>query len=229
MAKKWLSYNIRLGADRYTMGDDRVGPTELMDARYLQLVNDLAPKPLKDLRVLDLGAGEGLYGLELALQGATVLAIEGREEPAENARYAAAALGIDERYEIRVADVRDLSVERYGTFDVVLCLGILYHLEAPDVFRLVRATHELSESLVVFRTAVGLRPREAATDARRTYHGFVYSETKTRWASLDNLGASGSRAPPCSTCSATSDSPAPSSRSRPSSRESTPWRTRSCS
>lgn len=183
---EWRSYNIRLGDGQYTMGDDRVGLGELMDARYLQLVSDLAHKPLCELRVLDLGAAEGLYGLELALQGATVLALEGREGPAERARHAAAALGLGDRYEVRVADVRELSVERYGTFDVVLCLGILYHLEAPDVFRLVRGTYELAEDLVIFRTAVGLQPKVDVREDGRTYHGFVYSETGTEWASLDN-------------------------------------------
>ena len=62
-----------------------------------------------------------------------MVAIEGREANAAKARVAAEVLGL-ERLEIRVEDVRELSAERHGTFDVVLCLGLLYHLDADDLF-----------------------------------------------------------------------------------------------
>jgi 2-polyprenyl-3-methyl-5-hydroxy-6-metoxy-1,4-benzoquinol methylase len=38
----------------------------------VQLVADLAHEPIERLRVLDLGAFEGLFAVELARQGATV-------------------------------------------------------------------------------------------------------------------------------------------------------------
>jgi 2-polyprenyl-3-methyl-5-hydroxy-6-metoxy-1,4-benzoquinol methylase len=36
-----------------------------------------------------------------------------------------------ENLEVRLEDVRALDPQRHGAFDVVLCLGLLYHLDAP--------------------------------------------------------------------------------------------------
>jgi hypothetical protein len=36
--------------------------------------------------------------------------------------------------------VRNLSEQRYGRFDVVLCVGLLYHLNEPDVLELLSCT-----------------------------------------------------------------------------------------
>jgi len=72
----------------------------------VQLTSDLLG-PLDGLRVLDLACLEGLYGLELAMHGAEVLAIEGREQNAAKVRHAAERL-CPARFEVRVEDVREL-------------------------------------------------------------------------------------------------------------------------
>lgn len=135
--------------------------------------------------MLDLACLEGLYGIEFAMQGADVLAIEGREENAQKARHAAERLGC-QRYEIRVEDVRDLSPERHGTFDVVLCLGILYHLDATDVFRLAQAVADCTTRVALFRTAIGLKGRRSEQHDGRDYHGLSYVEPGSNWSSIGN-------------------------------------------
>lgn len=176
----WTAYNIRLSEGRYTMGDDRVGAAELMAVRYLQLVSAFARKPLDQLRVLDLGAMEGLYGLELAAHGASVVAVEGREGNAERALEAADALGVSDRYEMRVADARDLEVGE--SFDVVLCLGLLYHLPAADGVALMRKVYALTDHLAIIRTAVGLKGGASYNG----YRGFEYAEPPGNWSSMGN-------------------------------------------
>jgi tRNA (mo5U34)-methyltransferase len=53
----------------------------------------------------------------------------------------ATRLGIAaDRLQFELADVFDLRPERIGTFDVVLCLGLIYHLENPiGALRIARA------------------------------------------------------------------------------------------
>jgi SAM-dependent methyltransferase len=167
------------------MGSDAVGAAELMAARVLQLVSDLSAKPMTEVRVLDLACLEGLYGLEFAARGASVLALEGRESSAEKAAYAARELGLD-RYEVRVEDVRDLSLERHGRFDVVLCMGILYHLEAMDAFKLAETVAAVTEGLAIVRTAVGLTGRRVEEHGGRTYRGYTMPEGTSPWASIGN-------------------------------------------
>lgn len=190
----WTAHNLLLEGDLYTI-DRRIVGDEIKLRRIVQIVSDLAPKPLADLRVLDLACLEGLYAVELARQGARVVAIEGRESNIARARFAQSALGLDTLELVR-DDVRKLSVERHGRFDAVLCLGILYHLDAPDVFAFVERIAEVCRGFAIFDTEISL-----AADERRGYKGRTYwgrsnvehgpastpdERLKDQWASLDN-------------------------------------------
>ncbi len=74
-----------------------------------------------------------MCAVELARLGANVVGIEGREANLAKARFAKEALSL-ENPEFHQDDVRNLSKEKYGRFDVVLCLGILYHLNRQTFF-----------------------------------------------------------------------------------------------
>ena len=193
----WTAHNVRLADGLFTIGPAPSGD-EVKLRRVLQVVADLAGKPLDQLRVLDLACLEGMYALEFATRGAQVVAIEGREANLAKARFAAEALGID-GVEWILGDVRDLSRERHGTFDAVLCLGILYHLDAADVFALVERIAEVCTSLLVVDTHVAPRPRVSRAHRGRTYSGRILVEheageseavrMRRLWSSLDNLRA----------------------------------------
>lgn len=182
----WIAYNIRLAEGVYTMGTTSVGTPEFMIRAFIQAVSDLARKPLNQLRVLDLGCHEGGYAIEFGLHGATVVGIEGREANIEKARFAAETLGLSQ-VTFRHADVREIDEQTLGRFDVVLCLGILYHLEAPDAVRLLESCHQLCDDLTVVRSAVGLSPNTSANVNGREYWGRRYMEnTHEKGASLEN-------------------------------------------
>lgn len=112
----------QLQDDLYTIQRGVAGGNEARVRRVVQLVADLAHGPIERLRVLDLGAFEGLFAVELARQGATVVAIEGREASLEKMRLAKEALEL-ENLELRLEDVRGLDPQRHGAFDVVSLPG----------------------------------------------------------------------------------------------------------
>jgi SAM-dependent methyltransferase len=182
----WIGYNLDLGAAGHTIGPGLVGLAELMIRQITQVVADHAGS-LDGLRVLDLGANEGGYGIALAQHGALVTCVESRPAHVEKARFAIDALGLGDKVTVVEDDVRRVDPRRFDRFDVVLCLGILYHLRAPDAAALCRNMRDMCR-FVVIRSAVALRPRTRVQIGERHYHGFTYEEQPGvhAGASIDN-------------------------------------------
>ncbi len=106
---------------------------------------------------MDLGCAHGHYSIELASRGAQVLGIEGRTSWLEQANLNKQNAGLF-NVEFVQDDVRNLSKEKYGEFDIVLCLGILYHLDAPAVFDFVGQVAEVCRDFAVFETHIAKTP-----------------------------------------------------------------------
>jgi len=197
----WTAHNIRLGDGLYALGPEPAGD-EVKLRRVVQVVADLFGR-VEGLRVLDLACLEGMYAIELARRGAQAVAIEGREANLEKARFAARAVGVE--VDFRQGDVRDLSRAGHGEFDVVLCLGILYHLAAEDVFPFVERMAEVCKRALVIDTAVSLSGKEEQQHEGHAYSGETLFEhdpdaseearLKAVWSSLDNPTAFALTAP----------------------------------
>jgi len=87
------------------------------------------------LRVLDVGMGQGTQALRLARAGHQVTGVEQDATMVAAAREALAGEpeGIRERVRIVQGDGRDTGVHFLpGSFDVVLCHGVLMYVEEPD-------------------------------------------------------------------------------------------------
>jgi len=191
---EWTAHNIQLAPGLFTLGDHPVGDDAKI-RRIVQVVSDLGGRPFPHLRVLDLACLEGLYSVEMALQGAAVVGIEGREASLAKARLAKEALGLA-RLDLQQGDVRRVTLETHGLFDVVLCLGILYHIEDPALFEWVMNLGRMTGRLLVIDTHIALEPRDTVSFAGRAYHGRRVvehpagsspEEVRARlWASLDN-------------------------------------------
>jgi tRNA (mo5U34)-methyltransferase len=82
-------------------------------------------------RVLDLGCNEGWFSHRALEWGAArVLGLDIRDSNVRRARLVADHFGLDQlRFEC--ANVDQLDPVEVGTFDVVLVLGLIYHLEDP--------------------------------------------------------------------------------------------------
>jgi hypothetical protein len=188
----WTAMSIHLGGELYTLPPAPDGRLR----RILQMICDLAGEPLSQLRVLDLACLEGHYGIEMAMHGAEVVCIELREANLAKAEFAKNYLGLD-NLTLHKDDVRNLSVEKYGKFDVVICSGILYHLTTPDVFHFVRQIYEVCTRLAIFDTQIALHPREMVEFDGQPYYGIWFTEhdpsanketrLKDVWASVDNV------------------------------------------
>jgi 2-polyprenyl-3-methyl-5-hydroxy-6-metoxy-1,4-benzoquinol methylase len=193
---EWTNHNIRLQNDLYTIDKNRLVGSEFKVQRILQIVADWMPNSWENLRVLDLACLEGLFGLEMALQGAAVVGIEAREANLEKARFAQEVLEID-NISFHRDDVRNFSVEKYGYFDVVLCLGILYHLDVPDVFYFLEHIAQSCRGLAIVDTHVSQTCEVSYQYQQQTYWGRSYTEhspesslqerEKVLWSSLDNI------------------------------------------
>ena len=90
---------------------------------------DAIPRDLTGLSVLDIGCNGGFYAIEMKRRGAQrVLGVDFDEDYLAQARFAAHVLGAD-------VEFRRLSVYDVGAlgerFDVVLFMGVLYHLRHP--------------------------------------------------------------------------------------------------
>lgn len=87
------------------------------------------PQDLSGLSVLDIGCNAGFYSLEMKRRGASrVLGIDFDERYLRQARLAADVLGLDVEYrQLAVWDVASL----HETFDLVLFMGVFYHLRHP--------------------------------------------------------------------------------------------------
>ncbi|MFF5011635.1 class I SAM-dependent methyltransferase [Streptomyces sp. NPDC001165] len=87
------------------------------------------------LRVLDVGMGQGTQALRLARLGHQVTGVEQDATMIAAAREALAGEpdGIRERVRLVQGDGRDTGVHFLpGSFDVVLCHGVLMYVEEPD-------------------------------------------------------------------------------------------------
>src|SRR2546426_1849768 len=141
--------------------------------RVFQVLRDLAEPAGNTLRILDLACGEGVYAIEAALRGADVLALDGRTERMGEGARAAARLGLDNlRFE--QSDVREVKAASHGHFDVIFFLGILYHLDAPDVFHVLENVHEMCRQMVIIDTHICLNPWLELKHRGRAYEGGTY-------------------------------------------------------
>jgi len=95
--------------------------------------------PLKS--AADVGCGLGYFSSFLMSEGLNVSGLDGRRENVEEAKRRAPGVNF------QLANVEDQSVQGLGPFDLVLCLGLLYHLENP--FQAVRNLHALTGSVLI--------------------------------------------------------------------------------
>ena len=120
-------HNLHLPDGRETAPDHWLG--DFPAVKWRQIAPYLATD-LCGLSALDIGCNAGFYSFELARRGAQVTAIDIDAHYLRQAQWAAQRFGFEGRIEFRQASVYSLPKHR-EKFDIVLFLGVLYHLRHP--------------------------------------------------------------------------------------------------
>lgn len=138
--------------------------------RIMQMTRDLSPQPFGALRILDLGCGEGVYAIEAGLRGAEVVAVDARSQRMDEGRACAERHGLA-NVRFLQQDVRRLTREALGQFDVVYFLGLLYHLDQDELFPVLENVHAMCRRLLLIDTLIGLETPDAFEWAGERYRG----------------------------------------------------------
>jgi tRNA (mo5U34)-methyltransferase len=159
------------------------------------------PADLTGWSCLDIGCNAGFYAFELAKRGASVLGIDVDERYLRQARWAAGEFGVTDRVRFEKIQVYDLA-RRPEKFDLVLFMGVLYHLRYP-MLGLDIVTEKVGR-LMVFQTLTtpgdevfeqtwgrNFNDRELTRDAgwpRMTFFEHGFAGDPTNWWAPSHAG-----------------------------------------
>jgi len=116
-------HEIEVAPGIVTPGDD----SNRMKLPILESIG--LPSSMAGLRLLDIGCSDGYFSFEAEKRGASVVAMDFVPEDYTGFSVARRILGSAAEY--RMDNVYNLSPDKYGQFDVVFFLGVIYHLRKP--------------------------------------------------------------------------------------------------
>ena len=142
LAKTWF-YPFRLKSGRVTTTYDGGALDEIHATRLSMLKSALAGIPdlqLDRSTAIDIACHQGYFSTQLAAMGVRdILSVDARPEHVADATLIRDALGLS-TMRIAQSDVHALDATKIGDFDIVLMLGLIYHLENPiGALRVARA------------------------------------------------------------------------------------------
>jgi tRNA (mo5U34)-methyltransferase len=115
------------------------------------------PTDCSGLRAIDIGARDGFFSFELERRGAEVVAVD--YMPRQGTGFDVAARLLGSSVEYRQENFYRLRSAELGKFDLVLCLGILYHL--PDFLGALRIARDLCRGRLYLETLALEQPVRA--------------------------------------------------------------------
>lgn len=132
MEISFTAHNIRLDDGSFTKPDSKQSmdayPWFLSAKRVLETV---FPDNRRKVRLADLGCLEGGYSVEFARMGFDVVGVEVRDNNFSACQYVKARTDLPN---LEFFQDNAWNIGKYGTFDVVFCCGLLYHLDRPREF-----------------------------------------------------------------------------------------------
>jgi tRNA (mo5U34)-methyltransferase len=183
----WWHY-IEVGYGLLTPGHQR-GPRDPTGPNdYLEKIQ--LPKDLTGKSVLDIGAWDGLFSFESEKRGASkVLAIDNfyrdKKEWTESQGFEVAKEILNSKVEFKKASVYDLSPEKFGMFDIVLFLGVFYHLKYP-ILALEKIYSVTKEMLIIETHYDPYHPGK--TPLATFYEGDEINKDPTTWWGFNEAG-----------------------------------------
>jgi SAM-dependent methyltransferase len=95
---------------------------------------------------VDVGCGLGYFSGLLAKLGLQVSAVDGRQQNVDEAQRRHPGVNF------RQVDAQDAALRSLGTFDLVFCFGLLYHLENP-LFT-IRSLYAMTKALLLVESVI---------------------------------------------------------------------------
>ncbi|MFD2055893.1 class I SAM-dependent methyltransferase [Mesorhizobium calcicola] len=106
------------------------------------------PDDMTGLRALDIGPSDGFFSMHMARRGARVTAVDYRAKSGHGFEAMEQLTGLE--FDYRQMNLYDIPGSDIGEFDLVLFLGVLYHL--PDMMRALNIVSQLCRSRLLVET-----------------------------------------------------------------------------
>jgi 2-polyprenyl-3-methyl-5-hydroxy-6-metoxy-1,4-benzoquinol methylase len=179
------NHNIKLPFGIYTAYCPDYYPAH---EEILSIINHELRGAFRGKRILDVGCLEGYFSVECALQGASVVGVDGKTINIRKCEFVRSVLGIPNLTFVK-DDAMRLTGQKYGSFDVVLALGLLYHLNDP--FKFLANMANLCDGFILIDTHIAyadqpksigngwrpdLSPLRRLNVGKKTYTGRLYRE-----------------------------------------------------
>lgn len=154
LARPWFyEFKLPSGKTTPTYGEGRFNA--IHDTRQRMIDDALTHRMNGEVNgktVIDLACNQGYFSAQMAARGAaSIHGIDARQEHIDDALLIHRAMGYD-NFSAEVCDIEDVSKERFGQFDIVLMLGLIYHLENP--VGAIRRAHALTRDVCFIETQV---------------------------------------------------------------------------
>jgi SAM-dependent methyltransferase len=150
------NYQFELAGHKTTPYSDAINRHAQRKKYFFRPLVDLLGGSLAGKRVLDLGCNQGFWSLAAVENGCDyVLGIDGRQTHIDQAKFVFDVKCINkDRYNFRAGNIFDLLNEDLGKFDIVLCLGLMYHISKH--MTLLERISALNTDLLVIDTYLSL-------------------------------------------------------------------------
>jgi len=153
-SREWFySYELPDGSSTSTYHNEEIHV--IHDTRWNMLESYLGRNLGADrsgLSALDLASHQGWFAVNMARSGfSRVLGVDARQSHVDDSQLISDIYGMDQ-LSFQQGDIHDQNPETLGQFDVVLMLGLLYHLENP--VGALRTCRTLCKNLCIIETQI---------------------------------------------------------------------------
>ncbi len=188
----WTAHNLELKPGIFTIKPDIPDRAQRRAQLYAGLTRTLLKLPnLYGLRVLDLGCLEGGISIFLAQSGADCTGIDVRPQHIIKASFSAEVMGLKHKCKWIQGDVTDQNLwKRLNKFDLVICSGLLYHLDEQNIISLLKNLHKYSTSngLTIIDTNIAASAQECfESDKGKSFWGCRFQEHPPERSEKDRL------------------------------------------
>ena len=153
-AREWFySYDLPDGSSTSTYHDPDIHLIHTTRWQMLESYLERSLGPDKaNLSALDLASHQGWFAYNMARSGfSSVLGVDARQSHVDDSTLISRIYEMD-HLSFKQGDIHEQSSQQLGQFDVVLMLGLLYHLENP--VGALRVCRELCKNICIIETQI---------------------------------------------------------------------------